>query len=200
MFSDIQNQGEWLPIENGLLFWSPNFIQAPLATQMFHQLKSEIQFEQKAITIFGQPRLQPRLQSWHGSASYSYSGLTLTPKPWTNTLFKLKELCENTCDSEFNSVLVNLYRDAQDSMGWHADNEPELGKNPTIASISLGETRTFCLKHTKSKKQIKLDLPNGSLLIMTQSTQHFWQHCLPKSTTQKSERLNLTFRYVLDNG
>jgi len=194
--SPDQQQGEWLPIQDGLLYWAPNFLKETLASKLFERIKDVLNFTQQEITIFGQQRLQPRLQAWHGDASYSYSGLTLPPQPWTKSLLLLKDMCEGASSHNFNSVLVNLYRNGDDSMGWHADDEPELGSNPTIASISLGETRSFHLKHIHSKEKIKIELESGSLLIMTHSTQHFWQHSLPKTRKTKAERINLTYRYV----
>ncbi|CAH0536313.1 alpha-ketoglutarate-dependent dioxygenase AlkB family protein [Vibrio marisflavi] len=196
LFSPQPSEGEWITIRDGLLYWAPQSIERVYASELFEKLKREITFEQKSINIFGKQRIQPRLHAWHGDASYSYSGLTLSPHPWTETLLTLKSICEASSGQAFNSVLINLYRNGDDSMGWHSDNEPELGKDPTIASISLGETRTFHLKHIHSKEKIKMELNNGSLLVMAGSTQHYWQHSLPKTRQTKQERINLTFRYV----
>lgn len=134
--------------------------------------------------------------------TYQYSGKTLTTKPWTPALLKLKTELETFCknrlgDIRYNSVLCNLYRDGQDSMGWHSDDEPELGKNPIIASISLGETRPFKLQHKKDKKlKWQVPLEHGGLLIMAGETQHYWRHHIPKSQRPLKPRINLTLRWV----
>ncbi|MGB5120416.1 MAG: alpha-ketoglutarate-dependent dioxygenase AlkB, partial [Vibrio fluvialis] len=119
---------------------------------------------------------------------------------WTPMLADLKQRCELLACQAFNSVLANLYRDGQDSMGWHQDNEPELGQQPVIASLSLGETRRFVLRHLHSKEKLELPLSHGSLLIMAGNTQHFWQHCVPKTVRTLEPRINLTFRLIHGDG
>jgi len=120
----------------------------------------------------------------------------MMPRPWNQTLLQLKNLCEQVSQSPFNSVLANLYRNGQDSMGWHQDNETELGLNPIIASLSLGESRKFVLRHLETKQKHELDLSHGSLLVMAGETQHYWQHSIPKTAKPKGSRINLTFRYI----
>ena len=161
-------------------------------------------FQPFSIKIYGKETPIPRLQSWHGdeNVAYQYSGKTLTTEPWTPALLKLKTELETFCknrlgDIRFNSVLCNLYRDGQDSMGWHSDDEPELGKNPIIASVSLGETRPFKLQHKKDKTlKWQVPLEHGGLLIMAGETQHYWRHHIPKSQRPLKPRINLTFRWV----
>lgn len=191
-----QNQ-DWIAIKNGQLLWQPHFLGQDKAEAYFHALKTACAWEQKHIRMFGREVLQPRLQAWYGDESYRYSGLTMLPLPWNQPLLEIKTLCEVACNAPFNSVLANLYRDGKDSMGWHQDNEAELGSNPVIASVNLGETRRFVLKHKTTKEKIEFELTSGSLLVMAGTTQHFWQHCVPKTAKAKSERINLTYRWII---
>ena len=185
--------------KQGEVYYLPGFLSAEESLGFYHRLLEEIEWLEKPIMIFGKKMMQPRLVAWHGDkdASYKYSGLKLTPKPWTSDLLDLKQRVEESCKSSFNSVLLNLYRNETDSNGWHADDEPELGDNPIIASLSFGETRDFLLKH-KTQKDLKTKIPleNGSLLIMRGETQRFWKHCLPKRTRNLEPRINLTFRLI----
>jgi len=166
---------------------------------LLRQLIDSIAWRQQQITVYGKSYLQPRLSAWHGELSYSYSGITMKPLPWTQTLMRIKECVEALLAYEFNSVLLNLYRDHNDSMGMHSDNEHELGERPMIASLSLGEERTFLLKHKTRKdlKIIKLPLPTGSLLLMKGSTQTHWNHGIAKEKRPCGPRVNLTFRHIL---
>ncbi|MFQ3237020.1 MAG: alkylated DNA repair dioxygenase AlkB, partial [Paraglaciecola sp.] len=129
-------------------------------------------------------------------ALYRYSGLRLSPNPWTEALKELKVLCEKNCGQSFNSVLANCYRDGQDSMGWHSDNEAELGVQPVIASVSLGQIRNFDFRHNTSGEKYRQALESGSLLLMKGDTQLHWQHAMAKTTQVLQPRVNLTFRYV----
>jgi len=142
----------------------------------------------------------PRLQAWLGDAGcrYRYSGLTLDPHPWTPILLTLKQRTEACLQRRFNAVLANLYRDGNDSVGWHADNEPELGPNPLIASLTLGAARRFCLRHRRHKaRKLELILPSGALLVMGGTLQQHWLHALPKSRTAQAPRINLSFRNIV---
>ena len=138
--------------------------------------------------------LQPRLTAWYGDEgkTYVYSGIRNHPLPWTPLLLALKAKAEGFAESAFNSVLLNYYRDGGDSVGWHADNEPELGGRPVIASLSLGATRTFELRRRTTGKVAKLPLTSGSILVMRGTTQHNWVHRVPKEPGSAS-RINLTF-------
>ena len=189
-------QGEWITINNGLLYWHPQFLNLQRSEQYFQQLKSELNWQQEHITLFGKPVLQPRLQTWLGDAVYTYSGLTMHPQPWTSTILDLKTQCERQAQTRFNSVLGNLYRDGEDYMGWHQDNERELGHQPVIASLNFGATRQFVFKHKITKEKIAFQLTPGSLLIMAGETQQYWQHALPKTKRVNEPRINLTFRYI----
>ena len=169
------------------LLFDPAFLAPAEAASCLAQLTAEVVWEQRSIRIFGREMPQPRLTAWHGdpAARYTYSGLTWEPRPWTPTLQHLHQRVEAATATRFNSVLLNLYRDGRDSMGWHADDEPELGPEPAIASLSLGATPPF-----------GLDLPGGSLLLMRGATQQHWQHALPKTVRPTGPWLNLTFRWV----
>jgi len=161
------------------------------------RLGSETPWRQEHLTLFGRKVLTPRLSSWHGDVAYTYSGLTMEPAPWTQTLTQIRTRAKQISKAKFNSVLLNLYRDGKDSMSWHSDDEVELGKNPVIASLSLGATRRFRLRHRQDKtRTIGLDLKNGSLLVMAGSTQHHWQHAVPKTAKPIGPRINLTFRWT----
>jgi len=169
------------------------------ASRLFDALRTGIRWRQEEVTIFGQRRLVPRLVAWHGDpgASYRYSGTDHHPEPWTPDLEHIRARVSGLSGAEFNAVLLNLYRDGRDGMGWHADDEPELGRDPVIASVSLGAPRRFCLRHRR-RKDLKLDLelPHGSLLVMAGPMQHHWVHALPKTRRPVGERINLTFRRV----
>ena len=185
------------------LLFDPNFLPESEASTLRAQLTADIAWEQRAIRMFGRELPQPRLTAWHGdpAARYTYSGLTWEPRPWTPALLDLRQRVAAATGARFNSVLLNYYRDGRDSMGWHADDEPELGPSPVIASLSLGATRRFRLRPIGPKagalaQPLGLDLPNGSLLLMRGPTQHCWQHALPKTARPTGPRLNLTFRWV----
>ncbi|WP_438472045.1 alpha-ketoglutarate-dependent dioxygenase AlkB family protein [Vibrio alginolyticus] len=188
----------WQEVERGKLYYDPHFLNHLEADNYFDQLRKTLPWHQEHITMFGKSVLQPRLQAWHGDAAYTYSGLTMQPHPWTPELTQLKVRCESVADVTFNSVLANLYRHGQDSMGWHQDNEPELGRNPVIASLNLGETRQFLLRNLHCKTEIEYELSHGSLLIMAGELQHHWKHCVPKTAKTKDERINLTFRQIFN--
>ncbi|GGG44474.1 alpha-ketoglutarate-dependent dioxygenase AlkB family protein [Hymenobacter glacieicola] len=185
------------------VLFDPDFLAPPAAAALLTELTATIPWRHEAIRIFGRELLQPRLTAWHGDsgASYQYSGLQLQPQPWTPALLSLRQQVEAAAGTAFNSVLLNLYRTGQDSMGWHADDEPELGSEPVIASVTLGATRTFRLKprnpHHTPHAPLSLPLTAGSLLLMRGPTQQHWLHALPKTTRPVGPRLNLTFRQVI---
>ena len=153
-----------------------------------------------AIKMFGKMVLQPRFTAWYGdeNKSYKYSGLTMKPEAWNDGLLFLKNKIEKIANTSFNSVLLNWYRDGGDHMGWHQDNEPELGKNPTIASVNLGATRRFLIRNKEiPSEKIEIPLHHGTFLLMQGEMQHYWQHSIPKAAKVKTTRLNLTFRKIL---
>ncbi len=182
------------------LYFYQNIFDEIKLKHFFNTFLNTIQWKQEFISIGKNTFLQPRLTSWYGdkNSSYTYSGLTLVPKPWTNELRELKQKIESIVEADFNSVLLNLYRNGNDSMGWHSDAEASLGNYPTIASFSLGVSRKFILKHKKMKKErIELHLKNGDLLLMKGSIQNSWKHNVPKSVMIKDKRINLTFRKII---
>lgn len=178
----------------------PDFVAAPEADAWLERLRRELDWQQREIVLFGRRVMQPRLVAWHGDPGvrYRYSGTTLRANGWTACLHEICVRVEHRLGVSFNSVLCNLYRDGADGMGWHADDEPELGKIPVIASLSLGEMRRFLLRRRDDHAQkLELWLPHGSLLVMQGDLQRHWQHALPKTKCSAGPRINLTFRQVL---
>jgi alkylated DNA repair dioxygenase AlkB len=166
--------------------------------KLFQSLLKNVLWEQHVLTVYGRSINAPRLSAWYGDpgAVYRYSGLRLAPMPWTSTLLEIKPIVENLATTRFNSALLNLYRDGHDSVGWHSDAEPELGRHPVIASVSLGAERRFILQHKKTRSQISVVLEPGSVLLMSGPTQHYWRHQLPKSRRASGARINITFRVI----
>lgn len=187
-----------IALHDGELIYLRDFLYPTEALNCFSRLSIELDWQEEVATIVGRCVTIPRLVCWYGDegAVYQYSGLTHYPHTWTDTLLILKHSIEQTCNHGFNSVLGNLYRDGQDSMGWHADQEKVLGVNPYIASLSLGAERLFKLRHIKTGETVDINLGNGSLLLMGGSIQHYWRHCIPKTRQPKSARINLTFRNI----
>jgi len=205
-----ENESVGKPLRNGDMLTSvplpdadvsvdPTFLSAPRADALFAQLRPAIAWEIHRIRLFGRVVDSPRLSCWIGDAgtSYVYSGSRFEPRPWPDALSRLRDEISQTVGEHFNSVLANLYRDGRDSMGWHDDNERELGPQPVIASLSLGATRRFCLKHKRAgSTSVALELPHGSLLVMRGDTQKNYRHALPKTAKAVGERINLTFRRI----
>jgi alkylated DNA repair dioxygenase AlkB len=189
----------------GLLFW-PRAFAGDEAAELFAELRTCIDWQAEEIVIFGEKRRVPRLVAWHGDpgASYVYSGVRHEPAPWLPALERIRLRIGarlagsgSPVASTFNSVLLNLYRNGRDGMGWHADDEPELGSEPVIASVSLGAVRRFVLRHRRRRdRKIDLALPGGSLLVMHGATQRCWVHAVPKTARPVGERINLTFRRI----
>ncbi|SDR65770.1 Alkylated DNA repair dioxygenase AlkB [Gramella sp. MAR_2010_147] len=182
------------------LEYFPDFLNEREADHIYEFLLTLQDWKQDKIKLFGKEILQPRLTALFGEKgkSYKYSGLEMFPKEFPEELLKIKRKCEAIDQGiKFNVCLANLYRDGKDSMGWHADDEKELGKNPVIASLSLGTERIFHLKHKNiSTARHKIRLQHGSLLMMKGTTQEFWKHQLPKTKKIVSPRINLTFRRI----
>lgn len=176
-----------------------NFLNCENANTYFELLKSSVSWRQDEIRVYGKFYPQPRLTALYGTnnRSYSYSGITMQPLPFNETILDLKIKLSEVTPVNFTTCLLNFYRDGKDSNGWHSDDEKELGQNPVIASVSLGQERYFHLKHKKLKDlKYKILLEHGSLLLMRGSTQHFWQHQIAKTTKPIGERINLTFRVI----
>ncbi|MFM8350341.1 MAG: alpha-ketoglutarate-dependent dioxygenase AlkB family protein, partial [Actinomycetales bacterium] len=161
-------------------------------------LRSEIPWADHQVFVFGRWVQQPRLTAWFGDSDqpYHYSGNSLQAHHWTPDLLCVRGICEQLAGSSFNSVLANLYRNGSDSIAWHADDEPELGADPVIASVNLGEERRFDLRHCGTGETVKIPLPHGSVLVMSGPTQHHWLHQVAKSAKALAPRINLTFRMV----
>ena len=185
-------------IENGEYLFYPNFFTKSESDIFFQKLKSEIEWKQESMNMYGKKINFPRLTAWYGDNDkpYSFSGITLSPKVWNEELVSIKRKIEPIAKVDFNSVLLNRYRDGNDSISWHTDAEKELGLNPVIASVNFGATRKFQLRHIKTKEKLEIELTHGSLLIMQGELQHFWQHQVPKTSQKVGERINLTFRVI----
>lgn len=185
-----------IPIPDGELLWLEQLPLSLKNDEVLARIVTETGWRAESITLWGKQHLQPRLTAWQGEARYSYSGLDLEPSPFTPLLLDIRHAVEAATGHAFNSVLLNYYRNERDGMGMHSDDEPELGPEPAIASLSFGATRTFILRHRQSKQTVKLDLTSGSLLLMRGKTQHFWLHGINKSARQMGPRVNLTFRKI----
>ncbi len=185
------------------LCFFPEFLAASETAALFRELRNGLLWTQHQVHLFGREIAAPRLSCWIGDAecSYRYSGQQHTPQPWLPVLRGLRERVEAASKARFNSVLANLYRDGADSIAWHADNEPELGPEPGIASLSLGGTRRFCLRHRHNPSHhAEWWLTDGSLLYMAGGTQAHYQHAVPKTRKPVHSRINLTFRWVFPSG
>lgn len=185
-------------IENGEYIFYRNFFSKSESDILLKGLRNNIVWRQESMNMYGKQIDFPRLTAWYGNNDkpYSFSGITLQPLPWTSDILTIKNKIEPIAKTVFNSVLLNLYRDGNDSISWHTDAERELGINPIIASVNLGATRKFQLRHIKTKEKLEIELTHGSLLIMQGELQHFWQHQVPKTSRPVSERINLTFRVI----
>lgn len=186
-------------IENGEFVFYKNFFSKSESDVLFKNLRSNISWKQESMNMYGKKIDFPRLTAWYGDNDkpYSFSGIKLNPSNWNEDLLSIKSKIEPISKKEFNSVLLNLYRNGNDSISWHTDAEKELGINPIIASVNFGATRKFQLRHIKTKEKLEIDLTNGSLLLMQGELQHFWQHQVPKTSKPVGERINLTFRIII---
>ena len=176
----------------------PDFFSLAKANELLLKLQNEIPWQQDNITVYGKTHAQPRLTALFGNEGkpYGYSNIVMQPHIWSPLTVFIKEEIEKICNENFTTVLLNLYRNGQDSNGWHADNEKELGRNPIIASVSFGVERVFQLKHNQLELKQNIVLQHGSLLIMKGITQHFWKHQIPKTKKEIGSRINLTFRII----
>jgi len=167
--------------------------------ELLKDLHETTPWKQAKLSMFGREVASPRLSAWYGDAPYTYSRLTWPARSWPAYLREVKTAVENLSGAPFNGVLANFYRDGQDSMGWHSDDEPELGSNPIIASYSLGGPRRFVMRRKDDvSEKIELSLPHNSLLVMAGPTQNHWQHAVPKTWKQVEPRINLTFRWIFE--
>jgi len=185
---------------DGMVNFFPGFFSEQESDLYFNSLIKEISWKQEPIIIFGKQIMQPRLTAWYGDEgkSYRYSGIIMQPQRWTETLLEIKKRIETIAAVSFNSALLNQYRDGKDSMGWHRDNEKELGTNPVIGSVSFGAVRKFMMKHYQDKSLTSsVELSHGSFLLMHGQTQHYWMHSIPKTTKPLGPRINITFRVII---
>jgi len=186
-----------IPLRDGTLWLWEDFLTdtaAVLAT-----LTAEVPWQQQHVRMFGRKIPMPRLTCWMGDpgCSYTYSGVRHAPTPWTPAVAELRQQVIAATGTPLNSVLLNRYRSGRDAMGWHADDEPELGPEPTIASLSLGAARRLDLAHrTHADERIRVVLSDGSLLVMAGTTQAHWKHRIPRTSRAIGERINLTFRRI----
>lgn len=185
-------------LEDATLSYQPDFFESQKADQLLQSLLSDISWREDHIRLYGRDVKIPRLQAWYGDlgTEYQYSGLTMNPKSWNSVLTYLREVLQEHLAVSFNSVLANHYRNGQDSIGMHADDEPELGPEPVIAALSFGEERNLQFKHKVTGKKFALPLKHGSLLVMSGQTQQFWMHGIAKSQRTMGDRVSLTFRQV----
>jgi alkylated DNA repair dioxygenase AlkB len=191
---------EHIPMQDAEVDYLRRFLPAETAHAVMRHLLDEVPWRAESIVVWGKRFPQPRLIAWYGDLgkNYTYSGIHLNALSWTRTLLDIKSRVEAVAGTDFNSVLLNYYRDHRDSMGLHSDNERELGERPILASLSLGEERTFILKHKtrKASKPVHLKLASGSLLLMKGETQRYWKHGIDKETHPCGPRVNLTFRRI----
>ena len=217
-------KGIVIDVPDGRLYYAPNFFNQSQSDEYFdyflacdginhrthdwqavediNQLNfTNIHWHQDVIKMYGKEHKLPRVSAWYGDDDrpYTYSGITLFPKPWTGELERIRTALEPVCKRSFNSVLLNWYRSGDDHISWHTDAEPELGENPLIASVNFGESRRFLIRR-KDDHSVKLEIPlhHGSVLVMAGALQHHWQHSVPKQKKVKGSRVNLTFRNIIN--
>lgn len=183
---------------DGVARLMPDAVHEPMATDWFDHLVLSVQWQAHEVFMFGRLVPQPRLVAWYcdDGRPYRYSGTELQAQPWIPLLSEIRAWCELACDAPFNSVLVNRYRSGRDHLSWHADDEAVFGVDPTIASLSLGATRRFDLRHRTTDERVSVHLGHGSLLVMSGPAQHHWQHRIAPTARSVGERINLTFRYL----
>ncbi len=195
---------ERIPMLDAEVYYLGDFALGRERDEILQRLIANTKWRQDTIVVWGRTYQQPRLVAWYGDRGidYTYSGITLSPMPWTELLLDIRKRVESVTQVSYNSVLLNYYRDNRDSMGFHSDDEPELGEKPVIASVSLGEERTLVLKHKVNKlaKPVSLRLASGSLLLMKGETQRWWKHGIAKETRRCGARVNLTFRHIAEHG
>lgn len=195
----MNNVKNILPFDGEAYFFSTVFTRQE-SDNYFNSLLYNVLWKQQAIKIFGKEVKQPRLTAWYSDAlkNYTYSGLTMEALEWRKELVEIRKKVQTISGTTFNSALLNLYRDGSDSVGWHRDNEKELGRHPVIGSVSLGATRQFVMRHFVDKSnKISIELTPGSLLLMQGYTQQNWEHSLPKTKKLLGARINITFRNII---
>ena len=187
-------------LRDGEVWFMPNFIPEDKTMPYYNALMNSINWRQEQIKMYGKTYDVPRKTAWYGyeGFNYKYSGIMCNPERWTKELLEIKKVIEHFVpNQDFNSVLLNLYKDGNDKVSWHADDEKGLGDSPVIASVSLGATRRFDLKHKiYPEEKLQLQLPSGSLVVMTGGLQSNWLHQIPVQKKVKEPRINLTYRTI----
>ena len=192
------NHKNLLPFDGRVNYYGQLWTKEQADLYLNHLLEN-IEWRNEEVIMFGRKITSKRKVAWYGEKpfKYTFSNTTKQALPWTKELLKLKTTIEIASGEAYNSCLLNLYHSGDEGMGWHSDNESDLKKNGAIASLSFGAKRKFAFKHKESKEKIELFLEHGSLLIMKDNTQTFWQHTLPKSKKITTPRINLTFRTIV---
>lgn len=187
------------PMQDADIVLHHGFMYPKTAIGLMEHLIERVNWRQDRITAFGKPRLVPRLHQWYANEGcvYSWSGISMSATPWTDEILRIRDAVSKKAGVDFNSVLINYYRDGSDMVSWHSDDEEELGDEPVIASLSLGAVRDFKLRHKRVEYPVvTIELPHGSLLVMKGPTQKFWQHSIPRRKGVTTPRVNLTFRVI----
>ena len=196
-----ENDSQYIESKNLKIKYYESFFTFDDCERYIKELIENIEWKEEVVNIWGKKIKLKRRIAWYGNSGkeYTYSGLTVRPLEWNSTLLEIKSKIEASSSTEFNSVLLNDYTSGEIGMGWHSDDEKELGRNPVIASVSFGAERDFHLRHKNIKNldKIQMKLKNGSLMFMLSETQHYWQHSIPKRLKVKGQRINLTFRKIL---
>lgn len=195
---DPNSNQNLLPYDGQAVLYE-NFFSTEESDRYLQSLTQEIQWRQEPIVLYGKSILQPRLTALYGDKDKElrYSGLVMKPMPWTKSLLEIKNKIEPIAGKDFTTALLNQYRDGQDSMGWHRDNEKELGPNPVIGSVSFGASRNFQFRHYDDKNvKRSVLLSHGSFLLMSGPCQHHWQHSIAKTKSPIGCRINITFRVL----
>jgi alkylated DNA repair dioxygenase AlkB len=199
--ASLETEPEVLNLPDAEVYFYRAVLPKSQSDVLFQELLKSTPWKQEQIRWYGKLMDLPRLTAWYGDEGkvYKYSGITVEPNPWTPPLLTIKAAVEERSGTTFNSVLLNLYRSGRDSVSWHSDDEPGLGLHPVIGSFSLGETRTFNLRHKADPSlRAKVDLSHGSYLLMKGQTQAQWLHEIPKTSRQIGPRINLTFRTIVE--
>lgn len=198
LFSSGEPRVQHYDLPDATLTLYEYFFPRLIADGYYKRIISDTSWKQEEVTLYNKTHLAPRLTAWYGDAAYGYAGVKHTPLRLTKDLLEIKQKIEEVSGAVFNSVLLNYYRHGQDSMGWHRDNEKELGTNPVIGSVSFGETRPFRLRHKvrKDVEPVEILLHHGSFLLMSGTTQHHWEHMVPKTAKPINPRINLTYRMI----
>jgi alkylated DNA repair dioxygenase AlkB len=184
--------------DDAWLDFEPAWLSADEAARCLAAVRAEVAWVAREIVIYGKRIMQPRLVGWAGEVPYRYSGQTLEPRPFTATIRALTERVNAFAGTRFNHVLCNRYRDGRDNMGLHADDEPELGPDPVVATLSLGATRRMTLvpRRPRDGERRALELPSGSLLVMRGACQRRFRHGIPREPRVTDERISVTFRAI----